>query len=134
MSYLLDTNVCIAIINERVAIVDRFRRESRAGAQIFCSTIAAFELYYGIAKSQRKQANDRSVNIFLSGTVSPIDFEVADAKIAGEIRATLEFAGTPIGMYDLLIAGQALRRGLTLVTANEREFRRVRGLQWENWA
>jgi tRNA(fMet)-specific endonuclease VapC len=134
MSFLLDTNACIAIIKERASVVDRFRRETRAGAHIFYSAIAAFELYYGVAKSQRKHGNDLSVKIFLGGTVSPIDFEVEDAKIAGGIRATLESAGTPIGMYDLLIAGQALRHGLTLVTANEREFSRVPGLRWENWA
>ncbi len=55
-------------------------------------------------------------------------------RAAGEVRATLERTGQPIGAYDTLIAGQAVRRGLTLVTANTREFERVNGLMWEDWA
>jgi tRNA(fMet)-specific endonuclease VapC len=66
--------------------------------------------------------------------VTPIVFDLADAKAAGEIRAKLQKAGALIGPYDLLIAGQARCRNLILVTANEREFRRVAGLRWENWA
>jgi len=61
-------------------------------------------------------------------------FEEEDAKLAGSVRAAMESAGKPIGAYDLLIAGQALRHKLTLVTANVREFVRIKGLQWEDWA
>ena len=61
-------------------------------------------------------------------------FEDEDARSAGTIRATLEKAGRPIGAYDLLIAGQALRQKMTLVTANSKEFSRVKGLVWEDWA
>jgi tRNA(fMet)-specific endonuclease VapC len=56
-----------------------------------------------------------------------------DAKSAGRVRAKLEKAGTPIGTYDILIAAQAVRRNITLLTANVREFSRVSGLHWQNW-
>lgn len=63
-----------------------------------------------------------------------MDFNDEDARQAGRVRAALQTAGTPIGADDLLIAGQALRRGMTLVTANAGEFSRVPGLAWEDWA
>ena len=62
-----------------------------------------------------------------------MNFEEEDAKTAGAVRASLEAAGRPIGAYDLLMAGQALRNRVTLVTANAREFSRVKGLDWEDW-
>jgi tRNA(fMet)-specific endonuclease VapC len=61
-------------------------------------------------------------------------FDEEDAKSAGRVRAAMEVAGKPIGAYDLLIAGQALHRNSTLVTANTREFGRIKGLLWEDWA
>lgn len=61
-------------------------------------------------------------------------FDSDDGRIVGEIRAHLERAGKPIGPYDYLIAAQAIRRELTLITANVKEFSRVPGLRWENWA
>jgi tRNA(fMet)-specific endonuclease VapC len=63
-----------------------------------------------------------------------VAFDEEDTRVAGEIRATLEMAGTPIGAYDLLIAGQALRHDATLVTANTAEFSRVPDLRWQDWA
>lgn len=69
-----------------------------------------------------------------SGPISLIPFEEEDAKSAGRIRAELEVAGRKIGAYDLLIAGQAMRHKLKLVTANGKEFGRVKGLDWEDWA
>ncbi len=62
-----------------------------------------------------------------------VDFNSEDAKAAGEVRAALVIAGTPIGPYDILIAGQALARNLTLITHNTREFSRVNGLRIEDW-
>ena len=95
----------------------------------------AFELWYGVAKSPRPEANARLVETFFAGPVSLLAFEPEDAKVAGRVRAALlEAAGKPIGAYDLLIAGQALRHQLTLITANGREFGRVKGLDWEDWA
>jgi tRNA(fMet)-specific endonuclease VapC len=63
-----------------------------------------------------------------------LPFEDEDARAAGEIRAILEAVGKPIGAYDLLIAGQALRRNFTLVTADVAEFKRVKGLAWQDWS
>jgi len=62
-----------------------------------------------------------------------LPFDEEDARIAGSVRAAIESAGKPIGAYDLLIAGQAMRHKLTLVTANAREFGRIKDLQWEDW-
>ena len=69
----------------------------------------------------------------LSGDLDLLDFDDQDARATGRVRAALEKTGTPIGAYDLLIAGQALRRGLTVVTANTSEFSRVAKLSWEDW-
>jgi tRNA(fMet)-specific endonuclease VapC len=132
---MLDTNACIALIkNDPAPVRYRFNREVRSGFRIFTSSVAAFELFYGIAKSARRHTNDRSVTALLSGLSAIKAFDEVDARVAGQVRADLESAGTPIGMYDLLIAAQALRYELTLVTANEREFRRIKGLRVENWA
>ena len=92
-----------------------------------------FELRYGIAKSQRRTFNENLLREFLSGLNPVLAFDDEDAAHASAVRATLESAGTPIGPYDVLIAGQALRHGATLVTANSKEFKRVRGLKLEDW-
>lgn len=97
-------------------------------------SIVAFELWYGVAKSSRVEANTALLTTFFAGPLNLLVFEDEDARIAGGVRATLEAEGKPIGAYDLLIASQALRHRLTLVTANVREFGRVKGLQWVDWA
>jgi tRNA(fMet)-specific endonuclease VapC len=74
------------------------------------------------------------VRTFLAGPIRLLPFDEEDARAAGMIRAATESLGRPIGAYDLLIAGQALRHEMTLVTANVREFRRVKGLEWQDWA
>lgn len=98
------------------------------------SSITAFELWYGVAKSSRRDVNIQRLEVFFAGPIDVLPFEDEDARVAGEVRAKLEQAGTPIGAYDLLIAGQALRHGATLVTANVAEFARVKGLSWKDWA
>src|SRR6266852_4676735 len=134
MSYLLDTNACIALINGKSASVrTRFAKVVDSGAQVFVSSVAAFELWYGAAKSARPEANAKTVETFFAGPVQLLAFEGEDAKRAGEIRAELEKKGKPIGAYDVLMAGQALRFKMTLVTANVKEFGRVKGLDWEEW-
>ena len=134
MKYLLDTNACIALINNKTpAIRIRLQRALAADAKVLVSSVVAFELWYGVAKSARPEANARVVETFLAGPVSWLAFEPEDAKVAGRVRAGLETAGKPIGAYDLLIVGQALRHTLTLITANGREFGRVKGLEWEDW-
>jgi tRNA(fMet)-specific endonuclease VapC len=98
------------------------------------SSVAVFELWYGVGKSQQQDANAKRLTTFLSGPIDVLELDDEDARAAGEVRAVLEASGTPIGAYDLLIAGQARRRGATLVTANAAEFSRVSGLRWEDWA
>ncbi len=135
MSYLLDTNACIALINGKpVAVRHKFEKCIDSGAVVHVSAIAVFELWYGAEKSERKEANRARVQAFLSGPISLLSLDDEDAKAAGTIRAALESAGRPIGAYDLLIAGQAVRHKLTLVTSNSKEFGRVKGLSWEDWA
>lgn len=134
MNYLLDTNACIALINDKPPAVRlRFQKALNARAEILVSSITAFELWYGVAKSARQEANARRVETFLAGPISILSFEQEDARTAGGIRADMETRGKPIGAYDLLIAGQAARHNLTLVTANAREFRRIKGLLWQDW-
>lgn len=135
MTYLLDTNACIALINGRPSSVRvRFQEAADAGAEMAVSSVVAFELWYGVAKSTRPDVNGARVRTFLAGPIRLLPFDEEDARAAGMIRAATESLGRPIGAYDLLIAGQALRHEMTLVTANVREFRRVKGLEWQDWA
>ena len=135
MTYLLDTNACIALINGRPeAVRRRFARVSASDDVIATSSVVLFELWYGVAKSQRLKANTERIATFLSGPLGVMDFTAEDAEHSGRVRAALEGLGKPIGAYDLLIAGQALRHKATVVTANSSEFARVRGLRLQDWA
>ena len=129
MIYLLDSNAVIALLNDPLGAVSRRARQYQP-VDIGLSAIVTHELYFGAFKSQRREQNLAVVNA-LPFEVIPFDHE--DAWHAGEIRAVLAAQGTPIGGYDVLIAGQARARMLTLVTRNQREFQRVEGLQLENW-
>lgn len=134
MSHLLDTNVCIALINGTSSnIRARLMQETRAGATLVTSSIVIHELWYGVSKSQQVQRNAQALAAFLGRNIAVVDFSAQDAQAAGEIRAELERKGKKIGEYDTLIAGQAYRRNLILVTANSREFRRIKGLIVEDW-
>ena len=135
MDYLLDTNACIALINGAPASVrSRLQKATAGGAHVFVSSVVAFELWYGVAKSPRAEFNAKRLTMFLAGPIISLPFEDEDAEVAGSVRAALEISGKPIGAYDVLIAGQALQRQLTLVTANVSEFSRVKGLVWQDWA
>ena len=119
MDYLLDTNACIALLNGHPAAVRaRLQKAGAAAAHILVSSIAVFELWYGVAKSARQEFNRNRLEAFLAGPILVLPFEPADAQVAGSVRAALEAVGKPIGAYDVLMAGQALRHQLTLVTAN----------------
>ncbi len=134
MNYLLDTNAVIALLkDEPRSARARLRRVLSRGGTVAVSAVVLYELWYGVARSERKRENAERLRIFLSGNIAVLPFDEEDAKTAGELRATLEAAGTPIGPYDLLIAAQAQRSGATLVTANVAEFARARGLDWQDW-
>ena len=135
MNYLLDTNVCIALINRTsTAVRNRSQRALSRGERLCVSSVVTFELWYGVAKSVRQTHNAQQLEAFLAGPIVLLPLEHEDTKAAGSIRATLQASGTPIGAYDCLIAGQAMARQLTLVTANVSEFSRVKGLSWQDWA
>ena len=134
MNYLLDTNAVVALLrNKPTGVRERYRKAEAAGDYLALSSVVLFELWYGVAKSSQVPENTERLQVLLSGDMDLLDFGDEDARIAGQVRAALEKGGTPIGAYDVLIAGQALRRGLTVVTANASEFSRVAGLRWEDW-
>lgn len=132
MTYLLDTNICIYIIKERPAIVLQKFRELTLGS-VAISAITLAELEYGIRKSTNPDKNLQALNQFLV-PLHILAFDLEATTAYGKIRADLERKGTPIGPLDTLIAAHALSLNITLVTNNEREFKRVAGLKIENWA
>jgi tRNA(fMet)-specific endonuclease VapC len=131
MSYLLDTNVCIRMINGRSAVV-RQRLLSHPVEDIIVCSIVRAELFYGASKSQTPEATERKQALFLKPFAS-LSFDDMAAKTYGKIRAELEQVGMPIGPLDLQIAAIALAHQLTLVTHNIREFSRIPQLRLEDW-
>ena len=130
MKYLLDTNICIYLINERPRkVLTHFKRHSLGDIGI--SSITASELAFGVAKSASSK-NSAALEAFLLA-LNVVDYDAGAAMIYGDIRATLEKQGKTIGPLDMLIAASALSRQLILVTNNEKEFRRISKLKVENW-
>jgi len=135
IEYCLDTNACIDLINgSSVPVRSRFKEAIAGGSVVCVSTVVLHELWYGVAKSSRRESNTARLQAFLTGPLEILDWDDADARAAGEVRSQLEREGQTIGAYDALIAAQAVRRGITVVTANSKEFKRVDGLMWEDWA
>jgi len=130
--FLLDTNICTYIRQKRPAeILRRFRRLHPGEAAL--SVITYGELFYGASKSaQRIEALGRLRELISLLPALPLPETAGETY--GTIRAHLEARGEMIGNNDLWIAAHALASNLTLVTNNEREFRRVRGLKLQNWA
>ena len=129
--YLLDTNTCIGYLKGRAVGVKR-RLETVPRADVFVCSIVKAELFYGAMKSSNPQRTLAQQLEFLNRFVS-LPFDDSSALIYGRVRAQLALAGTPIGPYDLQVAAISLANNLTLVTHNTREFRRVEGLQIEDW-
>lgn len=128
MKFLLDANAVIALLNGHQAMNNRIRVEHPS--DIGLPAIVAHELYFGAYKSARQE---RNVSLVDALQFEVLTFDQEDARQAGEIRAEVAKQGRPIGPYDVLIAGQAKARGLTLVTHNVAEFNRVTGLVIEDW-
>ncbi|NTI60270.1 type II toxin-antitoxin system VapC family toxin [Agrobacterium rhizogenes] len=128
MKYLLDSNAVIALMKGHSGFVAEIRKHKPQDFAI--PAIVAHELFYGAYKGQRVAGNLARVDALQFET---LDFDREDARKAGEIRAALAILGTPIGAYDVLIAGQAVARDLILVTHNVREFQRVKNLRFEDW-
>jgi tRNA(fMet)-specific endonuclease VapC len=130
MKYLLDTDTCIFAMKQNRIVLERLLSANPEDVAI--SVITEGELRTGAAKSASPAKTLRLVENFLK-PLTIVEFTSADAISYAQVRARLERGGTPIGPFDTLIAAQALSRELTLVSNNEREFRRVFGLRMENW-
>ena len=126
IKYLIDTNICIYIMNKRpIGIIHKFKQFDVG--EIGVSTITVSELQYGVSKSKNRRLNKQRIEEFLFPLeILPYD-EIA-ATIYGDIRVQLEKRGEPIGPLDLLIAAHALSRNLVLISNNEKEFKRVKNL------
>lgn len=131
MIFLLDTNTCIAYINGRSQAV-RERLDALSPDELTICDVVKYELYYGAYKSARPQENLEILREFFREFVS-LPFDSQAAAICGYLRTQLVRQGTPIGPYDLQIAGIALANNLILVTHNVNEFSRVEGLKIEDW-
>ena len=135
VNYLMDTSSSIALITGKpLSVRANFQKSLNTGSQVFVSSIVASELWYRVAKKSHKGLNAKGLRSFLGGPVTRISFENEDAEIAGTVRAELKQSGITIGACNLLIAGQALRHHLTVVTANQSEFARIKNLVWQDWA
>lgn len=130
---LLDTNVLVEIVRDRLAtITDRYVKALAQRTELSVSTVSVFEFRYGLECSQRHAAQARQFDRLLANlTVAP--FSASDAAHTARLKADLAARGQMIGAYDLMIAGQALARGWTVVTGNTHEFSRVEGLKIEDW-
>jgi len=131
IKYLIDTNICIYIMNKcPIGIIHKFKQFDVG--EIGVSTITVSELQHGVSKSKNRRLNKQRIEEFLSPLeILPYD-EIA-ATIYGDIRVQLEKHGEPIGPLDLLIAAHSLSRNLVLISNNEKEFKRVKNLKVENW-
>jgi len=128
--YLLDTNILIAALKGHPSVREHLETVPLAG--LLLSSIVLGELEFGVEKSAHAERNRQR----LAELVQRLPLLGIDADAArhyGHIRAQLERQGTPIGANDLWIAAQAMSAGATLVTDNEREFRRIEGLPLQNW-
>ena len=132
MNYLIDTNICIYIMNRRPkGVIERFK--TFQPGDIGISAVTASELRYGAAKSARPEENASRLNAFFA-PFAILAYDDAAAGAYGDLRALLEKQGQTIGPLDMLIAAHALSLNATLVTNNENEFRRIKNLNVENWA
>lgn len=129
--YLLDSNICIYIINKRSeTVVEKIKKLKPY--QVKLSAVSIGEMEYGASKSKNREKNRNALLRFVSA-FDILPFDDDDAEVFGLLRANLEKKGRIIGPYDMQIAAQAITRGLTLVTNNMNEFVRILGLKLENW-
>lgn len=131
ISHVLDTNAMISLIGRKSELLLQNVLAKPQGS-IALSSIVAHELYFGAQKSAKVEHNLETLRLFYQD-FPILDFDQRDAFYAGEIRAVLAAKGTPIGPYDVLIAGQAKARDLIVVTNNTSEFERVEGLAVKDW-
>ena len=131
MKFLLDTNICVFLIRNKSEILREHIRSQPVG-ELGVSAITESELRFGADKSSDPHKNHALLERFFL-TLPVLAFDSGCAREYGRVRAFLEKAGTPIGSLDTLIAAHALCAGLTVVTNNTREFKRVPGLRVADW-
>ncbi len=131
MKYMLDTNICIYLIKKKTEKLLKCLIKQKP-EDVVLSSITVAELHYGVQKSRHKKQNSEALRYFLEPfEIMPFDKTASEAY--GKIRAELELSGKPIGSMDLLIGAHALSLGVTLITNNVREFKRIRGLKVIDW-
>ena len=131
MMFLIDTNICIYIMNDHpLEVIQKFR--DIGVGNICISSITVSELQYGVCKSKQIKKNSKRLYEFLS-PFEIISYDESAANCYGKIRSQLEKQGNIIGPLDMLIAAHALSENLTLITNNQKEFKRVKSLVVENW-
>lgn len=132
MMYLLDTNICIFLIRNKLPYLKE-RLIKCDPDQVFLSAVTVAELEYGASKSLNREKNREALLKVCASFGNILDFSNADAEAYGIIRAYLERIGSPIGPYDMQIAAQAMTRNLTVVTHNYDEFSRIPWIRVEDW-
>ena len=130
-TYLIDTNVISDFIKGHAGVVRRLL--SVAPNAIAISSISEMEVEYGLLLNEERAKKLRPKLKSFFEVIHIIPFDKEDAHSAAQIRADLKKSGTPIGPYDILLAGSARNHKLIFVTANMDEFTRVKGLKIENW-
>ena len=131
MKVMLDTNICIAIINQKSTKVLTQLKQYKVG-EVCISAVTLAELQYGVAKSKHKQKNASALQQFIL-PLEVVGFDEPATHSYGKLRAYLEMQGTPIGALDMMIAAHALSLNVKLVTNNTKEFKRVIGLDLLDW-
>jgi tRNA(fMet)-specific endonuclease VapC len=130
MTYLLDTDTCIGVLRQRPGMVRRLSQLAPTDCAV--SMVTVYEMFCGLAQAQDPARERQKVVRFIAAIIE-LPLDRASAEAAAKVRGELERQGNLIGPYDLLIAGQALAGGLTLVTNNIGEFQRVSGLNLQSW-
>lgn len=130
MKYMLDTNICIYAIKKVPQVL--YNIQNIEPEDVCISSVTYAELVHGVEKSTYVERNRLALSLLLSN-IEIKSFDVDAADCYGKIRSDLEKKGTPIGPLDMMIAGHAKSLGCTLITNNEKEFKRVKGLKISNW-
>jgi len=131
MKFLIDTNICIYIMNKRpVGVIKKFKQFELG--EIGISTITVSELQYGAAKSTFREKNEVRLEEFLA-PLEILTYDQIAARVYGDVRFQLEKRGQTMGPLDLLIAAHAISQNLVLITNNDKEFKRIKKLKIENW-
>jgi len=131
MRYLLDTNICIYLINGASEKVRHRLRKTPVG-EVGISAVTLSELWFGVAHSARPEQNQAALTQFIM-TLDVLGYEAEAAEAYGRLRSELARKRKVVGSMDMMIAAHAIALGRTLVTNNLREFSRIDGLSLENW-